>query len=981
MPELAFERPRFSVHEAESAAAELYGLTGTAIPLPSERDQNFRLTSNGIDYVLKIARPAVSPLELDLECTLMERLAGGSETCRTPVAYRCLSGQLVAGISREGQQHLVRLLSFLPGKVLAHVRPQPLPLLEGIGKAIAEIDRALMGVEHAAARRDLKWDLSKPEWIRDYVDHVAQPERRRWVEQVLATWDADTAPVVGGLRRGIIHNDANDYNILVNDRDRLAPVVAGIVDFGDALEAPLVCELAIACAYVAMHKPDPLSAACGVVRGFHSVLPLLDSELAVLHSLIAVRLAVSVTNAAYQRTATPDNPYLTISEEPAWTLLERWLAVHPRLASYAFREACGLEPCAASGDVVSWLRRNPDLVSAPVRERLTAENTVVFDLGVASPQLSLSELSDVAAFSKSLFNRMSDHGARIGIGRYDEARPLYTSPLFRTEGNDGPEWRTVHIGMDIFMEAGTPVVAPLDGRVHSYQINTGDLDYGPTVILEHTTGDGLSFYTLYGHLSPDSLDGLATGVTLSRGTEFARIGSFPDNGNWPPHLHFQIICDLLDKRGEFPGVALPSQRRVWTSISPDPNWILELEPSLVEVEDQDSALLLEDRRRRIGPSLSLSYRRPLHIVRGYMQHLYDNVGRAYLDTINNVAHVGHSHPSVVEAAAQQMRVLNTNTRYLHGNITRYAERLCSTLPEPLSVCYFVCSGSEANELALRLARCRVNSKQTLVMDAGYHGNTNALVEISPYKFNGAGGSGAAPFVHVLPIPADSEDFALPEAGPLTFIAESVLSCAGQIVLPPGYLASVYSAVRATGGVCIADEVQTGFGRTGTHFWAFETHGVVPDVVTMGKPIGNGHPLGAVVTTREIADAFNNGMEYFNTFGGNPVSCAIGLAVLDVIEREGLQERARAVGDVLTRGLKSIGHAAVRDVRGSGLFLGVELVDGEFAKFVVNRMCDRGFLMSSDGPLHNVLKIKPPMVFSMDDAQRLVAALHQTCDEY
>ena len=411
--------------------------------------------------------------------------------------------------------------------------------------------------------------------------------------------------------------------------------------------------------------------------------------------------------------------------------------------------------------------------------------------------------------------------------------------------------------------------------------------------------------------------------------------------------------------------------------------------------------LLEARRRSLGPSLSISYREPLHIIRGWRQHLYDSAGRAYLDCVNNVAHVGHSHPRVVEAAARQMRLLNTNTRYLDHQLVDYIERLTATLPDPLRVVYLVCSGSEANELALRLARAHTGRSGVIVVETAYHGNTNALIEISPYKFDGPGGRGCPPHVQVVPMPDRYRGrYHEPESGPryaafvaeaarrgeppAAFFCESALSCAGQVILPEGYLREAFAAVRQAGGVCVADEVQTGFGRAGTHFWMFQTQGVVPDIVTLGKPIGNGHPMGAVVTTPEIAASFANGMEYFNTFGGNPVSCAVGLAVLDVIRDEGLQENARDTGDYLLEGLRNLAerHPLIGDVRGQGLFLGFEMVrdretrepaDGEAAE-LVNRMKDLGILLSTDGPLHNVIKIKPPLVFSRADADRVLERL-------
>ena len=402
---------------------------------------------------------------------------------------------------------------------------------------------------------------------------------------------------------------------------------------------------------------------------------------------------------------------------------------------------------------------------------------------------------------------------------------------------------------------------------------------------------------------------------------------------------------------------------------------------------------LENRKRLLGPNLSLSYRNPVKIVRGEMQYLYDDEGRRYLDAYNNVAHVGHCHPRVVAAGIEQMRLLNTNTRYLHDLIIRFAERLTATLPDTLNVCYFVNSGSEANELALRLARARTNARGMIVLDHAYHGNTTTLIDLSPYKHDGPGGSGPPAWVHKAPLPEQADVRAVVEAiGRLKgnfcgFIAESMPSVAGQIVLPTDYLRKVYEVVRDNGGVCIADEVQTGYGRIGTNFWAFEYYGVVPDIVVLGKPIGNGHPIGAVITRREIADSFDNGMEFFSTFGGNTVSCAIGLEVLSVVQEEKLQSHALTVGNHLLEGLRLMQkrHDIIRDVRGSGLFTGVELVrDDEpattAANDIVNQMREEGILLGTDGPHHNVLKIRPPMPFSESDADLLLAVLERAIEQ-
>jgi 4-aminobutyrate aminotransferase-like enzyme len=422
---------------------------------------------------------------------------------------------------------------------------------------------------------------------------------------------------------------------------------------------------------------------------------------------------------------------------------------------------------------------------------------------------------------------------------------------------------------------------------------------------------------------------------------------------------------------------------------------------------------LAARHAALGRNLSISYQRPLKIVRGWMQYLYDDTGRAYLDVYNNVPLVGHSHPRVVQAAQAQLALLNTNTRYLHDNVNRYAERLTRLLPAPLRVCFFVNSGSEANELALRLARAHTGREDVIVLEHAYHGHTNTLIDISPYKFDGPGGRGKKPWVHVALLADDyrgpyrHED---PQAGEkyarhvaeilghtrregrevAAFIAETLPSVGGQIVFPPAYLANVYHHVRAAGAVCIADEVQVGFGRLGTHFWGFETQDVVPDIVVLGKPIGNAFPLAAVITTPEIANSFNNGMEFFSTFGGNPVACAAGLAVLDVLEEEHLQQHALRIGAHFIEALKKLQerHALIGDVRGSGLFLGIDLVlDRETreaaprqASYIVNRLRDCGVLAGTDGPHHNVIKLRPPLVFTEADADLFVKALDDILQE-
>ena len=1053
-------------------------------------------------FVLKIGHPDESEASLEMQNAILARLAerwppddgardgmaaAGSvpasrdsgrrafgdgrqgDTPRPPfpavVADR--AGDALTTVEKHGVRYPLRLVTWLPGIPVAEVRPQRQELLRSWGGVLARLNAALADFEHPAAETGFHWDLRTASAIFEArVGSVEGKDRRALLRRRMADCEKRLAPLIPALRTQVVHGDANDYNVLAN-RVEDVPAggrygdrrVTGIIDFGDAMRTWLASEPAVAGAYAMLSKRDSVGTLAQLVSGFHAEYPLGEEEIAAVFPLTGMRLCLSATMAAYQRAQEPDNEYLSISETHVWELLERLARgeeFHPDFVHYRLRAACGLEPDPRARPLRAWLKRQRDEGRfAPVLPRELAEGPhTVFDLSVGSPWLGTTDDLDARGWSDLLFGHMGAAGAAVGLGRYDEARRWYDSDAFAIQGEDGLERRTVHVGLDLFAEPGTPVHAPFAATIHSLRDNDARLDYGPTIVLRHEAdesggretqgkdGDAAreagarrvgareagvreagadsgaqegdvgavgEWYTLYGHLSRDSLAELRPGQRIAAGEEIGRIGPYPENGDWAPHLHFQLITDLLGREGDFPGVAPPSQRRVWLSLSPDPNLVLGI-PELAPAPRNAAPELLGDRRRLLGPSLSISYRRPLEMVRGSGAYLYDEGGQPYLDCVNNVAQVGHSHPRVVEAGQEQMAVLNTNTRYLHDSLTEYARRLAATLPDPLRVCFFVCTGSEANELALRMARTHTGREGMVVLEGGYHGNTSSLVQLSSYKFDGRGGAGPPPWVACVPMPdgyrgrhrstdpecgaryAEEVGRAIDALGgrPAGFLFESILSCGGQIVLPDGFLRDAFARVHATGGVCIADEVQVGFGRPGSSFWAFQDHDVVPDIVTMGKPIGNGHPLAAVVTTPEIADSFNNGMEYFNTFGGNPVSCRIGLAVLDVIEEEGLREHARRVGERLLAGLKRLveRHAIVGDARGTGLFQGIELVtDREsldpaprHATRLVERMRDRRILLSTDGPLHNVVKIKPPLVFSEDDADRLVSNLDEVLEE-
>ena len=1003
-----------SITEAQELASLYFHLQGQIKQLSGEIDLNYLIECNaGEKFCFKIAHADSNVPELEFQNAMMEHLQGAGLGLEIPVPLKSVGGEtIVHHHFPGGELRYLRALTWVEGRCFAEANPHTPALLEKVGALCGKLSAALADFEHPAAHRWIKWDPSQASWTKDHLGAIQDPNKKALAEWALDLFEQKALPDLPQLRQSVCYNDANYYNILLSF-DLLDPEVPGVIDFGDAVFTHTLNELAIAIAYAAMDKPDPLAVIRQMTRGYHHFFPLQEREAEVLFPLIIARLLISVVCSAQNLLANPENEYLQISDRPAWDLLAKLRQIPPALVHYTVREACDLPAHPKMVQFTAWAKQRVGEFAPLVTADLRDKSSLWLDCSVGSPELgNYADIADAELLHQQILATMRATNAEVAIGRYNEARPFYTTDAYEVQGNEGPEWRSVHIGLDVFMPAGTPVFAPLAGVVHSFQDNAADRDYGPAIILEHEIGPDLHFYTLYGHLSRSSLEGLYVGKPISKGEQFCWMGPMPENGNWSPHLHFQVMLDMLDKQGDFPGVAFPSQRAVWTGICPDPWYLIAGEPSPAATEFSVEAIL-NQRKKLLSPNLSISYTEPLYMQRGVGAYLYDHTGRRYLDTVNNVAHLGHEHPRVVRAGQRQMAVLNTNTRYLHPLITQFAEALLATAPAPLEVAFFVNSGSEANELALRLAKTYTRQSDIIALQVGYHGNTNACVEVSSYKFDGPGGKGASSGVHIVPLPdtyrglyrGNSAETGIQYAAhvgqvihdlqsrgrkPAAFLAETIVSCGGQIPVPPGYLAQVYAQVRAAGGVCIADEVQTGCGRPGDHFWAFEAQGVVPDIVTIGKPIGNGHPLGAVLCTRAVADAFANGMEYFNTFGGNPVSCAIGLEVLKVIREEGLQENALQTGTYLKQGLAELStrFPLIGDVRGSGLFLGIELVSDPLAKipaaaatsYIANRMRTLGILMSTDGPDHNVLKIKPPMVFGKAQADFLLGMLERVMRE-
>jgi 4-aminobutyrate aminotransferase-like enzyme/Ser/Thr protein kinase RdoA (MazF antagonist) len=756
----------------EQAVSEIlltsYGMKGTLKSLNGYDEQNILLTDvSGKKFICKVATPQHDLYFLEAQVAMMQHLQHTpvKEFFQQPILNK--EGKALTTIQQNGELFFFRVLNFLDGEFLVDVPIHSDALLYSIGKVMGQMDLGLQGFRHPAMHRHYEWDISNAMDALQHLDYIRSHEKRRIAKYFLLQFEMEVMPLRHQLRKAYIHNDANDYNVLVQD-DRMT----GLIDFGDMVYSELINNLAVAVTYAMLAKEDPLAAAVHVVKGYHQHNPVLPEETDLLYYLVAGRLCISVGKSAFNASNDSENEHHFITEVPAWNLLYQLIEINPVRAKRVFREACGFE------------------------------------------------------------------------------------------------------------------LQPLDAT--------------------------------YSHL-------------------------------------------------------------------------------------------LEERKKYVGRNLSISYAKKLKIVKGALQYLYDDLGNTYIDCVNNVSHIGHCHPVLVKAMQKQVATLNTNTRYLNDHLVDYAKKLTATLPSKLSVCYFTNSGSEANDLAIRMSRHFTKQQDVIVLDHAYHGTSTTAIEMSPYKFDGKGGFPQKPYIHKAMNPDTyrgiyrsgdkkaGEKYAndveriismLAESGkkPAAFICETLLGVGGQIPLPEGYLRRVYDHVNKAGGINIADEVQVGFGRVGDKFWGFELQDVIPDMVVLGKPIGNGHPLAAVVVTNEIADAFNNGMEYFNTYGGNPVSMVTGKTVLEIIQKEELQHHALETGNFLMEGLRKLmeKHPIIGDVRGHGLFIGAELVRDRNTlepavpeiDMIVEAMRDRGFLISTDGPLYNVLKIKPPLVFNKKNAADMVEQLDQ-----
>jgi 4-aminobutyrate aminotransferase-like enzyme/Ser/Thr protein kinase RdoA (MazF antagonist) len=937
--------PRFGLEEARELARDRFGVDGAVSELGSHQDQNVLVDGASGRYVLKIANAAFGEGELDLQNRAMVHLADRL-TLEVPLPCPALGGGELVAVEREGVTYLLRLVTFIEGEPLIdslHLAP---PVLRALGETAGLVARALEAFEHPAAGRAMQWD---PRHVGAVVEALAprveDPGRRALVVQVAAAAAEAIERLAPSLPRQIVHCDVTDWNVIARRDAAGRPLPCGVIDFGDVTRTLRVCELAVAASISFGHEPDdPICAAAEIVRGFDAACPLEDAELEALPHLIAARAAIVAVGTEQQALLEPHNAYAQRVRAGDWAICEAAAAVPLPLAEAAFRLACGRSAAALA-----------PRVSAGVWPLAGVEPGAVADLSPAG------------------LDALTPPGA---IGAHGEAR-LHAA---RERANAEPA--TVHLGLDLFAAAGSEVRAPLAGRVE----RAGERE----LVL---ASDGLDV----------RLAGLAPSVVVGESVASgALVGRLSEGGALPPHLHVQAAHAGL---AVLPGLSTPALAEAWLALCPHPGPLVGL-----PVPEGGGGDLLARRRAVIPQAQPIYYAAPPEMVRGRRQYLYDAQARAYLDCVNNVAVVGHSHPRVAAAATRQLRLLNTNSRFLYESMTRFAERLAALLPAPLERVFLVSTGSEANDLALRLARAATRRSDLLCVRDAYHGWTTATYEVSTSSVDNPLGAQSHP-AHVHPVLSPDTyrgpigagevdagvryaqavrdaiaDLAAAGRAPAAFICEALYGNAGGIVLPDGYLEATYAHVRAAGGVCIADEVQVGYGRLGAHFWGFEQQGVVPDIVTIAKATGNGHPVAAVITTTAIADSLQGLGGFFASVGGGAVSCEIGLAVLEVLEDERLQENALRVGGALLAGLDELvgRHEIAGAAHGMGLYLGLDLVRDretkeparEEAYAICERLRERGAIVQPTGDGENVLKLKPPLVIEQRDVDWLLETLDE-----
>lgn len=950
--------PQVGLDQAAQLLEQHYGLTGTLQSLGSQQDLNYKVDSARGRFVLKICRGDYAAVELQAQHAALNSL----HAVRVPQVIKALNGEELLTITHDGQTLHLRVLDYIDGQPLTHLPHLGREVIAGFGDLCGRMSLALAPFGHPGLDRTLQWDpRHAPELITHLLATLENLPHRAELERVAEQVEAHIRPLAEHLPWQAVHMDITDDNVVWQRDAQRHWRVEGVIDFGDLVHTWRIADLSVTCAALLHHAEGDPFAILPAVQAFHAVTPLRREELQALWPLIVARAAVLVLSSEQQQRLDPDNAYLLKNAEHEWEIFHVATSVPFALMDAAILRSVGenLLPFASQD-------------FAPLLPELVGREFALIDLGVLSPHFEAGNWEQPGIDRRLLDEAAAVHG--LAASRYGQYRLSRTNPDTATE----PETFALHVEMHL--PHGTLLEAPFAGTLHH-------------------DADGLV-----------SVQGVELSLRLWGLTTGLKPGALLVEGQVLGEVHAPLIVQLCRADVTPPLFCTPSRAMAWQALCPSPASLLGLacdaEPEL------DPKALLARRDASFARSQKHYYVDPPRIERGWRNHLIDMQGRSYLDMLNNVAVLGHGHPRMAAVAARQWSLLNTNSRFHYAAIAEFSERLLALAPKGMDRVFLVNSGTEANDLAIRLAWAYSGGRDMLSVLEAYHGWSVAADAVSTSIADNPQALISRPdWVHPVTAPNTYRgEFRGPDSAPdyvrsvehnlakiaanqrqlAGFICEPVYGNAGGISLPAGYLQQVYGLVRAQGGVCIADEVQVGYGRMGRFFWGFEEQGVVPDIITMAKGMGNGQPLGAVITRREIAEALEAEGYFFSSSGGSPVSCRIGMAVLDVMEEEKLRENAQVVGGHFKARLEELieRHPLVGAVHGSGFYLGLELVRDrqtlEPATEETTLLCDRlrelGIFMQPTGDYLNILKIKPPMVTSRRSVDFFVDMLSKVLDE-
>ncbi|ANL32389.1 MULTISPECIES: aminotransferase [Rhizobium] len=964
---MALPRPDVTVADAEEILLDHYGLSGTVVELGSQQDRNYRVDSDHGRYVLKICHAAYETRELEAQNAAIHHLKGKSDAPRVPNVVTTNDGREILVLTVRGQGYQVRLLEYLEGSGLTELTYVAPASVAALGALCARLAQALADFDHPGLDRSLQWDLRRAGPVAvQLLSAITDSAARDRIAKTMVMAVRRIQPLAPSLRLQAVHHDVTGDNVVGHRDARGHTIPDGVIDFGDIIRGWLVGDLAVTCASL-LHQAngDPFHI-LPAVTAYQAIYPLSDDELKALWPLIVARAVILVASSEQQISVDPDNDYVRGNLDGERAIFDTAMSVPFELMEAAILKAAGAD--VAAPQTSEWLPLLPDIDTTAI---------AYIDLGVRSPHFSAGNWLNTDMDWRLLARAATESGA--AATRYGEYR------LSRAALGSSKEQATCALHVDICLAAGSAVAAPFAGRI-------GWKD-------QHLT---LTCETMTLHL--DGLDpSIEDGAVLAAGDP---LGSVSGEASSLGGLRLQL-CNVAGL--EPPLFATPREAAAWSVLCPSPSPLLDRQ---ADAPQPETAGLLIKRQAYLASAQKHYYAAPPQIERGWKEHLFDVEGRAYLDMVNNVTILGHGHPRFAAAIGAQWLRLNTNSRFHYGAIAEFSERLAALAPEGLDTVFLVNSGSEANDLAIRLAQVHSGARNMLCLLEAYHGwsaasdavstsiadNPQALTTrpdwvhavVSPNTYRGAfrGPDTAASYLAAVTPMLETIDAG--GQGLAGFICESVYGNAGGIPLPDGYLREIYAQVRARGGLCIADEVQVGYSRLGHYVWGFEQQGVVPDIITIAKGMGNGHPLGAVITTRVIAQSLEKQGPFFSSTGGSPVSCIAGMAVLDIMAEEKLQENARTVGDHLKERLAALidRHLIVGAVHGMGLYLGLEFVRDrttlEPATEETAAICDRllalGVIMQPTGDHQNVLKIKPPLCLSIESADFFADMLEKVLDE-